>query len=159
MRDLFKGIKYIFRGTPHPLLPDHLENEKVDHRLIRDVGSVYEQAMSKYEVSNFEQQTFKAAGLIDAARCLANSDNVPILPPILPSSRSLTSIVATGVRAVAEPSSPIALSSFHPSSPRLVQALSRCSRSSPPAPRQTLLTLPTESFSVASDLRSFSISA
>ncbi|CAB0037385.1 unnamed protein product [Trichogramma brassicae] len=74
-------------------------------------------------------------------------------------SRSLISIAVTGVRAVAEPSSPIALSSFRPSSSGLVQALSSCSSSSPPALRQTLLTLLTETCSVGSDLKSFRISA
>ncbi|CAB0043105.1 unnamed protein product [Trichogramma brassicae] len=68
-------------------------------------------------------------------------------------------IAVIGVREVAEPSSPIALSSLRPSSSGLVQALSSCSSSSPPALRRTLLTLLTESCSVGSDLRSFKISA
>ncbi|KAL7303743.1 hypothetical protein TKK_0003875 [Trichogramma kaykai] len=79
LRDLFKGIKYILRGTPYPLLPDHLENEEVDYSLIKDVGLVYEEVMKEYEVSGFEQQTFKAARLIDTAKCMASPDNVPIL--------------------------------------------------------------------------------
>ncbi|CAB0037380.1 unnamed protein product [Trichogramma brassicae] len=76
-----------------------------------------------------------------------------------PRPRSLISIAVTGVRAVSEPSSPLALFSFRPSSPGLTQALSSRSSSSPPALRRTLLTLLTESCSVGSDLRSFRISA
>ncbi|CAB0038662.1 unnamed protein product [Trichogramma brassicae] len=78
---------------------------------------------------------------------------------VVTSSRSLISIAVTEVREVAEPSSPIALSSLRPSSSGLAQALSSCSSSSPPALRRTLLTLLTESCSVGSDLRSFKISA
>ncbi|CAB0042277.1 unnamed protein product [Trichogramma brassicae] len=78
---------------------------------------------------------------------------------VVTSSRSLITIAVIGVREVAEPSSPIALSSLRPSSSGLVQALSSCRSSSPPALRKTLLTILTESCSVGSDLRSFKILA
>ncbi|KAL7290487.1 hypothetical protein TKK_0015261 [Trichogramma kaykai] len=86
VRDLFKGIKYVLRDTPYPLLPEHNRDAEVDRTLIKDIGSVYEDAIKKYDVDGFEQQTFKAAGLIDTARILADPNNLPILPLPTPAS-------------------------------------------------------------------------
>uniref|UniRef100_A0ABD2W7G6 Uncharacterized protein n=1 Tax=Trichogramma kaykai TaxID=54128 RepID=A0ABD2W7G6_9HYME len=63
--------------------PDYSERYEI---FLKDIGLVYEEAMKKYEIGGFEQQTFKAAGLIDAARSIASKNNVPILPKSTPAS-------------------------------------------------------------------------
>ncbi|CAB0043021.1 unnamed protein product [Trichogramma brassicae] len=86
IRDLFKGIKYILRGTPYPLVPEHREDDEVDRQLLTDIGEVYEQTLRKYEVKGFEQSTFKAAGLIDIAMGEANEEHQPTVPLPTPAS-------------------------------------------------------------------------